>query len=565
MSNQPHDLLQMSLSIADKLRAEESDSDLAARSDSPTPLASIAKIAEYYSRVHMPLARTDAGQEPLRWGHLELLEILGSGTDGVVYRALDPHLQREVALKVLAGSAHDAGPTALDEARRLAALDHPNIVTIYGADIQDGRAGFWMELITGHTLDRVLATQGLRSERQAVAIGIEICRALVAIHQAGILHRDLKPANVMCEYDGRILLMDLGIGVPHPGEGDGYPARGTPLYCDPVVLGGGQPSAAGDIYGLGVMLDHMVSGSYPLTGASLEDLRSHAAGRSVSPLRRRRPDLDEGFLGIVERATCLDPAGRYRSADECLQALIDWSDAKKPVERGSAGKRPEFSAVLAKALVPVLVLLILSGLLYREVIRPPAPLPIVATASMYLASASPPRVLDPGSLVRPGDRLFLNLEANQPLHIYVLNEDDTGNVFLLYPSSDKVKAGPLPAGTTRLPVGREGEPYAWTVSSAGGQEHFLVVGSPDPLPLLEEFLADVPPPAQGDQVQFAYRIPSAQTDRLRGVGILAPDPSTVTAGADSSRIARAERALAAFRKTKGSAIWVRRIDLANPR
>lgn len=565
MNSRPNNLLQMSLSIADRLRADETDPNGGAHPDIKTPLASIAKIAEYYSRIHMPLAMNESGQDSPRWGHLELLEILGRGTDGVVYRALDPRLQREVALKVLAGSAQEAGPAALDEARRLAALDHPNIVTIYGADIQDGSAGFWMELITGHTLDRVLKTQGLRTELQAVAIGTEICRALVAIHQAGILHRDLKPANVMCEYGGRILLMDLGIGVPHESVESDHPARGTPLYCDPVVLGGGQPSAASDIYGLGVMLDHMVSGSYPLIGASLEELRSHAAEGMISPLRRRRPDLDEGFLAIVERASCLDPAGRYRSAEKCLQALIDWSDAKKPAEPRSAGKRPGLSAMLAKAVVPALALLVLMGLLYRGVIRPPAPLPIVATASLYLASASPPRVLDPGSLVRPGDRLFLNLEANQPLHIYVLNEDDTGNVFLLYPPPDHAKSITLPAGITRLPVGSSGEPYAWTVSSAGGQEHFLVVGSPDPLPMLEEFLADIPPPIRGESADFAYRIPSAQTDRLRGVGILAPDPSTVTAGADSSRIARAERALAAYRKTKGSAIWVRRIDLANPR
>src|SRR5512138_414026 len=148
------------------------------------------------------------------WAQLALLEELGSGSFGVVYRAWDPHLAREVALKVVGSGSVAALDTSrvAREGRLLARLRHPNIVTVYGAAVEQGRVGLWMELIRGITLEQAIDKQGPFSAREASLVGLDVCRALTAVHRAGLLHRDVKAQNVMREDGGRIVLMDFGTG-----------------------------------------------------------------------------------------------------------------------------------------------------------------------------------------------------------------------------------------------------------------------------------------------------------------------------------------------------------------
>jgi serine/threonine protein kinase len=148
------------------------------------------------------------------WAQLALLEELGAGSFGVVYRAWDPHLAREVALKVVRTGSVAALDTSriAREGRLLARLRHPNIVTVYGAAIEQGRVGIWMELIRGITLEQAVTTTGTFSARDAALVGLDVCRALAAVHRAGLLHRDVKAQNVMREEGGRIVLMDFGTG-----------------------------------------------------------------------------------------------------------------------------------------------------------------------------------------------------------------------------------------------------------------------------------------------------------------------------------------------------------------
>jgi serine/threonine-protein kinase len=249
----------------------------------------------------------DAGP---KWGHLLLLEKIGEGAFGEVHRARDPWLDREVALKLLRPDASGGLPAVriVSEARTLARVRHPNVVTVYGADMQDGRAGLWMELVRGRTLAQIVAADGPFSAAEAAVIGQEICRALAAVHAAGLVHRDVKAQNVMREAGGRLVLMDFGAGQ-------------TPLYLAPELLRGGEATIAGDIYALGILLYYVVTGRYPVTAASLDELReAHAAGA-----RRRlgdvRPDLPDAFVAAVERALHPDPAQRYATAREMQDAL----------------------------------------------------------------------------------------------------------------------------------------------------------------------------------------------------------------------------------------------------
>src|SRR5439155_3714632 len=147
------------------------------------------------------------------WGPLSIRAELGGGTFGVVYRAWDPRLEREVALKILRGlrsAEEDLASIVIKEARVLARLRHPNVITVFGADCFDGQVGLWMELVHGRTLKAIEQEQGPFSAREATLIGLDLCHAVAAVHQAGFLHRDIKAQNVMRETGGRIVLMVFG-------------------------------------------------------------------------------------------------------------------------------------------------------------------------------------------------------------------------------------------------------------------------------------------------------------------------------------------------------------------
>ena len=255
------------------------------------------------------------------WGHLALLERLGGGTFGEVYRAWDRQLERDVALKVLRPDRPDAS-RLLAEARLLARIRHQHVVSVYGVDTHDERIGLWMELVRGVTLEQLLTTEGPFAARDAALVGIDLCRALGAIHAAGLVHRDVKAQNVMREEGGRLVLMDLGTG-RDIGRGEAAAGlAGTPLYLAPEIFGGATASVQSDIYSLGVLLYHLVTGEYPVRAASFEALeQAHGTGAGA-PLSVRRPDLPAPFVAAIDRALAREPEQRYKSAAEFESALV---------------------------------------------------------------------------------------------------------------------------------------------------------------------------------------------------------------------------------------------------
>ncbi len=260
------------------------------------------------------------------WCGLQLLEKIGEGAFGEVYRASDPRLAREVALKLLRRSDSDHSPSAtvaIDEARMLAQVRHPNVVTVYGADRSAGRVGLWMEFIHGRTLEHLVRHEGPLTTTAAMRIGLDLCRALSAVHKAGLVHRDVKAHNVMREDGGRIVLMDFGTGLDRSddSDGSGRGLAGTPLYMAPEILTGHQATIASDIYGLGVLLYYLVTGSYPVCGSNIREVREKHASRQRTALRDSRADLPEHFVRVVERATQHQPDDRYQSADALAEAL----------------------------------------------------------------------------------------------------------------------------------------------------------------------------------------------------------------------------------------------------
>jgi serine/threonine protein kinase/Tol biopolymer transport system component len=245
-----------------------------------------------------------SGLAGVRWAHLDVLEHVASGGFGDVYRAWDPQLDREVALKLLfRGPDADAhADEVVEEGRMLARVRHPHIVSIYGAARVEGQVGLWMEYVRGRTVAQSVAQDGALSARKVAEIGAALCDALTAVHNAGLVHRDVKAQNVMLAVDGRVVLMDFGAGrdMRHVG----LDMAGTPLYVAPEVARGSPASPQSDVFSLGVLLRYAATGEH---------------SRDVVPSPGDK--LLRGLRAVVTTATAQDPRNRYVSAELCGRAL----------------------------------------------------------------------------------------------------------------------------------------------------------------------------------------------------------------------------------------------------
>ncbi|MGH9866953.1 MAG: serine/threonine-protein kinase [Candidatus Polarisedimenticolia bacterium] len=460
----------------------------------------------------LPPAQPPAPSPPASWGHLRILERLGGGGFAEVYRAFDTALEREVALKLPRHEVEKAGRgrfsvvSFLEEARKHARVKHPNVLVIHGADFHEGRAGIWTDLLEGKTLEECLTSVGPFSEREAANIGIELCRALAAVHAAGMLHRDVKTSNVMREVGGRIVLMDFGcVGEATPvGAGTARQTSGTPAFMAPEVLLDGQPaSVASDIYSLGAMLYRLVSGRDPVSAGALSDHFEKLRRGEVTPLLDARSDLSPAFARVVEKALAHDPSQRYASAGMLERALA----AAEPVPPPPRPRRI-YAVMTALAMTPLAALL--------WIVWPSASFSV--EAALYRQGNQVEERLLQDSHVALGDLIFLEMRGSTPLHVYVLNEDQAGSVWAIFPAGLDL-ANPLREGAThRLPGRVNGEQQFWKLSTAGGRETLLVVASRTPLDYLEREVAGLPKPGVDRAPAYAQVSQEAAHRLLRGIG-----------------------------------------------
>lgn len=358
-------LMELAAAVADLEQIDWLEAESTAEPDQRhliRQLEVLARLAHVHRRIveDVPPATGSPAPEPAsgttHWGALELRRELGKGSFATVHVAWDPRLEREVALKVLRHIRDaDVTPAVIREARLLARVHHPNVVTVYGVDQLEGSVGLWMELVEGVTLKQFLAMTGPLDPREAALVSIDVCRAVAAVHKAGLLHRDIKAQNVMRESGGRIVLMDFGAGglLGEPVDVDGM--TGTPLYMAPEILAGKSASVATDIYSLGVLLYHLVTLRYPVEADDLDALRAaHAAGRAQL-LSDVRPDLPQAFVHVVNRALEPDPARRYRSAGAMQADLASALGFQAPIEGGFAAAAPaEHLVTQSVAVLPFL-------------------------------------------------------------------------------------------------------------------------------------------------------------------------------------------------------------------
>jgi len=269
--------------------------------------------------------------------HYRITAAIGAGGMGEVYRATDQKLGREVALKVLPAEMA-ASPERLErfqrEAKALAALDHPGIVTVHSVEEADGVHFFTMQLVEGEPLDRIIPKGGLPGE-QLLAIATPLADALAAAHDRGIVHRDLKPANVMVTKEGRVKVLDFGLARV-TGSAPGAPAdsevetemrtregvvMGTVPYMSPEQVSGRPLDHRTDVFSLGVVLYEMASGRRPFVGGSTAELGSAILRDTPPALTSLRAGLPEELTRIVARCLEKDPGARFQSMKDVRGAL----------------------------------------------------------------------------------------------------------------------------------------------------------------------------------------------------------------------------------------------------
>ena len=526
------------------------------------------------------------GHDLGRWGHLILLEQIGEGTFATVYRARDDKLQSDVALKLVTPEGSSNPAKALEEARLLARVRHPNVVTVYGADLVDGRVGVWMEFVKGRTLADLLRTRGPFSAREAALVGMDLCRALAAVHAEGHIHGDVKAHNVMREEGGRTVLMDFGTGkdLSKDPAGSGRDAMddfaGTPLYLPPEVFQGQKRTKVTDIYSLGVLLYHLVTAAYPVHGRTRNEVEQAHRRNERRRLRDLRPDLPADFVQTVERAVAADANQRYQSAGAFEEALQGQRQDPQP-----SPMRRRMILVASAVAAAVVVGVVYNGI--RDPVQrttspaahttpPPAIQEQTASSSavstgtyqiepaFYRERDGQPEVrLRSGARVAPGDNIFVKVRASAPTYVYIVNEDERGTAYLEFPLPGQSVTNPLaPDKTHRLP-GRVGSrEYSWVVDTAGGREHFIVFASPQPLGDFEQSVfAALPRPEIGKPV-MSTPLSDAAAGALRSVGGLVAKTD--------SRPQKIGALIQLFPKPLGDTeetaegLWVRQLTLENP-
>jgi TolB-like protein/Flp pilus assembly protein TadD len=267
--------------------------------------------------------------------HYRITAAIGTGGMGEVYRATDTKLGREVALKVLPADMA-ANPERLErfrrEAKALAALDHPGIVTVHSVEESGGVHFLTMQLVEGQPLDKLILEGGMPIER-LLAIGTALAEALAAAHDKGIVHRDLKPANVMVTTDGRLKILDFGLArmslAGDPTDSDlSTQARtrdgavmGTVPYMSPEQVSGRPVDHRTDIFSLGVMLYEMATGRRPFAGESTVELGSAILRDTPPALTTLRAGLPEDLMQVVARCLEKDPTARFQSVRDVHGAL----------------------------------------------------------------------------------------------------------------------------------------------------------------------------------------------------------------------------------------------------
>jgi serine/threonine-protein kinase len=270
------------------------------------------------------------------FGQYRIVERLGGGGMGAVYRALDTVLEREVALKILGADVDDPEKRFRAEAVAIARLSHPGLAAVYELFQHDDRWIMVMELVRGETLEQIVDRVGPLPPKRAAELCMQALTALAHAHAAGVVHRDLKPANLMITITGGLKIMDFGIALVAGAErltNDGY-MMGTPAYMAPEQVTGRDVDGRADLYAMGVVFYRLVTGRLPFKGDTpYEMAQAHLKDQPI-PVDLIKPDVPLWVKYILDLALAKSPDQRFQSADAFFDAL-----KRAVLETSSGGSR----------------------------------------------------------------------------------------------------------------------------------------------------------------------------------------------------------------------------------
>lgn len=259
----------------------------------------------------------------------------GSGGMAVIYKAIDMALGRSVAVKILRPSLTD-DPAFLarfrNEARSVANLTHPNIVTVHDVGNDGPTHYIVMEFVEGQDLKRIIRSEGQLAPDRALNIAIQICAGIGFAHRAGLVHADVKPQNILVTRDDVVKVTDFGIAQAltdtQPGEKQTV-VWGSPHYFAPEQARGERPSPASDVYSIGIVLFEMLTGRLPYTGTNQQELALAHIRDRIPMVTEFNPEIAEALSSIVYKVMSKEPASRYRMADQLGNILVSYRDRNR--------------------------------------------------------------------------------------------------------------------------------------------------------------------------------------------------------------------------------------------
>jgi TolB-like protein/tRNA A-37 threonylcarbamoyl transferase component Bud32/Tfp pilus assembly protein PilF len=330
------------------------------------PLTADARMADSLTKT-LATPLPVIAKDKLVAGKYRIIEEIGHGGMGVVYKAEDLMLKRCVALKFLPPHLADSVELKerfLNEARAAAALSHPNICVIHEVGESEGRPYIAMEFVEGETLRDKIHKGPLKSE-EALAIVVQVASGLAEAHRKGIIHRDIKSANIMVTNKGQAKVMDFGLAKLRGGSSltKSQTTLGTVAYMSPEQARGDDLDHRTDLWSLGVVLYEMLAGELPFKGDHDQTVIHAILHREPKPLGKTRPGLPPGLEEIVLQALAKNPADRYQTMEELREDLEAVAEGLKPLKAKRRLGRKIFGSNGTYFLSSVLaVLIILFGL-----------------------------------------------------------------------------------------------------------------------------------------------------------------------------------------------------------
>jgi serine/threonine-protein kinase len=313
------------------------------RDGTAPPIADVAVEKGFLTREQAD--RLSAQQEEFEEKHeiagYKLEEKLGAGSMGTVYRARQLSLDRRVAIKILSphlARKKDYIERFLKEARAVAKLNHPNVISGIDVGEEGGVRYFVMEYASGMTVGQLLERGGAMDESRVLRVALQIARALEHAHEAGLVHRDVKPDNILLTKDHIAKLCDLGLAKDSAEAGR---ALGTPAYISPEqAQGSADVDIRSDLYSFGCTLYHMLTGRAPFDGNAKVVMVKHLT-EEPTPIASLEPDVSPAMIEVVERLMRKQPIDRFSSPRELLAKLLEMEkgDARAPQEKPVVRRR----------------------------------------------------------------------------------------------------------------------------------------------------------------------------------------------------------------------------------